>query len=121
MGNIDCNREKEHLAAAQRAKEMIFGASEVECVCKTFQLLADPGRLKMVLALLNGGMCVCHLAGVCDSTESAVSHQLRILRDNGIVRAKRMGKYVEYSIADEHISEIIRTGIAHLSCDKEND
>ena len=121
MGNIDCNREKEHLAAAQRAKEGILASSDVELVCKTFHLLSEPGRFKIVLALMNGEMCVYHLTEVCGSTVSGVSHQLRVLRDNGIVRAKRMGKNVEYSIADNHVREIVRMGIAHLQCPKESE
>lgn len=90
--------------------------NEVEKISKIFQILADPARLKIVLALMNGDMCVGELTGVCDVTQSAVSHQLRVLRDNRIVKGKRLGQKVEYSIADGHIREIIEMGIAHLTC-----
>ena len=116
MKNVVCEREKEHLAAAQRAKEGVLNASDVEQVCKIFRMLAEPNRMKIVLGLLNGDMCVYHLTEICDSTQSAVSHQLRILRDNNIVKAKRIGQSVEYSIADGHIREIIEAGIQHLAC-----
>ena len=116
MGNIDCNREKEHLAAAQRAKEGILASSDVELVCKTFHLLSDPGRFKIVQALMQGELCVGHLVEICGGTPSGVSHQLRILRDNGVIKARRLGKNVEYSIADEHIRKIMEIGIMHLGC-----
>ena len=116
MKNVVCEREKEHLAAAQRAKKGVLNASDVEHVWKIFRMLAEPNRMKIVLGLLNGDMCVYHLTKICDSTQSAVSHQLRILRDNNIVKAKRIGQSVEYSIADGHIREIIETGIQHLAC-----
>ncbi len=116
MGNVYCDREKEHLASAQRAKEGSLADSDVEKVSKIFQLLSDPGRLKIVLALMNGEMCVYHLTEVCGGSVSGVSHQLRNLRDNGIVKATRLGKNVEYAIADDHVREIVRIGVAHLHC-----
>ncbi len=116
MEKIYCDREKEHLASVQRAKEGILSSKEIETVCKVFRLLAEPSRMKIVLALLNGEMCVYHLTGVCGGTVSAVSHQLRVLRDNGIVKSKRYGKNVEYSIADAHVEKIISMSVAHLAC-----
>lgn len=118
VANIYCDREKEHAIAVQRVKEDIMLAKDVEKISKIFQILSDAGRLKIVLALLKGDMCVYHLIEVCDGSQSNVSHQLRILRDNGIVKSKRLGKNVEYSIADEHIREIVEMGKAHLLCMK---
>ena len=119
MGEIYCDREKDHQASARRAKEGVLSSSDVEKICKTFQLLSDPGRLKIVLALMQGEMCVYHLVEACGGTQSGISHQLRILRDNGIVRCKRMGKHIEYAIADEHVYEIVNTGRRHLQCSVE--
>ena len=119
MAKIDFDREKEHSVVAQRAKERVMGESEVEVMAKIFRLLGDPARLKIVLALLEGEMCVYHLLEVCEGTYSGVSHQLRILKDSNIVKAKRYGKNVEYAIADLHIREIIEKGIAHLQCTAE--
>ena len=116
MANIYCEREKEHLASVQRAREGILAHTDVEKICKIFHVLSDPTRLKIVLGLMNGEMCVYHLTDVCDGTESGISHQLRILRDNGIVRARRFGKNVEYSIADEHVREMVELAMSHLSC-----
>ncbi len=112
-----CDHEKEHLAAAERAKAKGMSDADVAKVSKIFSLLSDPGRLKIVLALMNGEMCVYHLTEVCGGTVSGVSHQLKNLRDNGIVKAKRLGKNMEYSIADDHVREIVRIGVAHLHCE----
>ena len=107
-------KQREHDIAAQRAREEVLSDKQVAKMCKVFQLLADPVRLKIVLALLVGDMCVGHLTEVCGVTQSGVSHQLRVLRDNDIVEAKRLGQRVEYSIANEHIREIVEMGKAYL-------
>lgn len=116
MEKMYLDKEREHEASVKRAKESILLPSDVEKVAKTFQVLAEPSRLKIVLALLEGAMCVYHLTDVCEGTVSGVSHQLRILRNHGIVKCKRYGKHVEYSIADGHIREIVEMGVAHLAC-----
>ena len=116
MPNMYCEREKEHLQSVQRAKEGVLSHTDVQKMCKIFQVLADSTRMKIVLALMKGEMCVYHLAEVCDATVSGVSHQLRILRDNGIVRTRRFGKNVEYSIADDHVREMVDLAVTHLSC-----
>ena len=116
MEKMYFDREQEHAKAVQRAKEEILSGSDVEKICNIFQILSMPSRLKIVLALLNGEMCVYHLTEVCGGTVSSVSHQLRILRDNCIVKAKRFGKNVEYSIIDEHVCKIILMAVEHLSC-----
>ncbi len=116
MPNMYCDKEREHEAAVQRVKEGIMSSSEVEKLCAVFRMLAEPVRAKIVLALMKGDLCVYHLAEVTNSTVSAVSHQLRLLRDNNVVKAERIGKNVEYSLADGHIQKIIQTAIAHLPC-----
>lgn len=112
-----CGNEKEHGVTAQRAKERVLGEVEIEKMSAVYRMLSDPTRLKILLGLMQGEMCVYHLTDVCGGTQSGVSHQLRVLRDNKIVKAKRLGQTVEYSIIDEHIREMIELGIKHLSCD----
>lgn len=113
-----CSEEK-HLHSLENARKNILNGNDAERVCRLFHLLSDPGRFKIVQSLLGGEMCVYHLLEVCGGTASGISHQLRILRDNGIVKAKRIGKNMEYSIADEHIRKIIEIGIQHLDCVEE--
>lgn len=114
-----CGNEQIHSVTAQRAKEHILGHAEAEKICTIFRVLSDPTRMKIVLALLEGDMCVYHLTEVCDGTQSGVSHQLRVLRDNNIVKAKRLGQTVEYSLADDHVRKLIEISIAHLACEGE--
>ena len=109
-------QEQEHRARIERLKENVFSPQDVEDICKVFYLLSDPNRFKIVEALSHGALCVYHLAEVCEGTLSNVSHQLRVLRDNKIVKARRCGKNVEYSIADMHIQKIVEMGIEHLKC-----
>ncbi|MBQ9114120.1 MAG: winged helix-turn-helix transcriptional regulator [Clostridia bacterium] len=113
-----CGKEKEHDITAARAKEQVLSEREIEKMGGVYRMLADPTRLKILLGLMQGEMCVYHLTEVCGGTQSGVSHQLRVLRDNKVVKAKRLGQTVEYSIADGHIREMIELGIKHLSCDE---
>ncbi len=117
MATTHCDREQEHAAAIARAKEGALSDFDLEKICRIFQILSDPTRMKIVLALMQGDLCVYHLAELSGGTVSGVSHQLRILRENNLVKTKRLGKNVEYSIADQHIYKIIRTGLSHLTCE----
>ncbi len=118
MQKKDCEHVQEHENAVEKARGRILTATELEKVCGIFRILSEPSRMKIVLALLEGQMCVYHLTEVCGGTVSGISHQLRVLRDNGIVKAQRFGKNIEYSIMDEHVREIVETGKAHLACEK---
>ena len=94
-----------------------YSQEDVEQVCTVYRMLAEPTRMKIVLALLSGDMCVYHLTEQCGGTQSGISHQLRILRDNKIVKAKRLGQSVEYSLADAHVRSIVELGLEHLHCE----
>jgi len=119
MKKETCYHKTSHETVVQRVKENILSSSDVERVCEIFRVLSEPSRMKIVLALLQGEMCVYHITDACNSTQSAVSHQLRILRDKKIVKATRVGQNMEYSIIDEHIREIVETGLKHLRCEVE--
>lgn len=79
-----------------------------------FALLGDPGRLKLLVALLEGEMCVCDLAAACGQGESAVSHQLRLLRAHRVVTARRSGRMAYYRLADAHVRLLLDVTLAHL-------
>jgi ArsR family transcriptional regulator len=78
------------------------------------KVLSEPSRLKIVLALSKGEMCVYHIVEAVNSNQSAVSHQLRILKDNNIVKSKRDGQSIVYSLIDEHIMQIISLVKIHV-------
>ncbi len=111
-----CEREELHGDAALRAKKNRLSDGDTERLCGVFRMLAEPSRMKIVLALMEGQMCVYHLAEVTEGSVSAVSHQLKLLREEKIVKAVRLGKNMEYSIADEHVLQIVKMALAHLPC-----
>ncbi|MFU8768530.1 MAG: ArsR/SmtB family transcription factor [Desulfotignum sp.] len=80
-----------------------------------FKALSDPTRLKIVLSLLNREHCVCDIAVLCGQSDSAVSHQLRILRTLKIVKNRREGKIMYYSINDDHVVSLIQMSLAHVT------
>ncbi|MEX1301148.1 MAG: metalloregulator ArsR/SmtB family transcription factor [Desulfotignum sp.] len=80
-----------------------------------FKALSDPTRLKIVLALLNREHCVCDIAVLCNQSDSAVSHQLRILRTMKIVKNRRQGKIIYYSINDDHVVSLIQMSLDHAA------
>ncbi|MFQ5649551.1 MAG: ArsR/SmtB family transcription factor [bacterium] len=81
---------------------------------ETFKVLGDPTRLKIILALKEGELCVCDLATLLGVTRSAVSHQLRLLKNLRLVRLRRDGKISYYSLQDTHISDLINIALEHL-------
>ncbi len=111
-----CERVEEHELAVLRAKENRLAEEDMERVCGVFRMLAEPSRMKLVLALMQGQMCVYHLAEVAEGSVSAVSHQLKLLREQKIVKTTRLGKNIEYSIADEHVLKIVQMALQHLTC-----
>ena len=80
----------------------------------TFKVFSDSTRLKILCALINEEMCTCDLSALLGMSQSAVSHQLRILKQSNLVKNRREGKVVYYSIADEHVETIISNGMEHV-------
>lgn len=78
-----------------------------------FGLLSDPGRLRLLLALLDGELCVCDLAAVTGLSESAASHALRLLRAHRVVAVRRSGKMAYYRLDDAHVRMLLDLAIAH--------
>jgi DNA-binding transcriptional ArsR family regulator len=87
---------------------------EVVQMADIFKALSDPSRLKIVLALLNREHCVCDIAVICNQTDSAISHQLRILRTLKIVKNRRDGKMLYYTIDDDHVKKLINMSLDHV-------
>jgi DNA-binding transcriptional ArsR family regulator len=82
-------------------------------VSELFKLLADPGRIQILAVLGGGELCVGDLAKVLDVSDSALSHQLRLLRQCGAVRARRVGKQVLYALDDHHVLELLQQARRH--------
>lgn len=88
-------------------------AQTVEELSDTFGLLADAGRLRLLVALLDGEMCVCDLAEACGQSESGVSHALRLLRAHRVVTARRSGRRAYYRLADAHVRMLLDLALTH--------
>ncbi|MCP4692980.1 MAG: helix-turn-helix transcriptional regulator, partial [Desulfobacterales bacterium] len=80
----------------------------------TYKALGDPNRLKIVLALRNAEMCVCDLAALLGVSESAASHQLRRLKDLALVKWRREGQIIYYSLDDDHVTDLLNIGLEHV-------
>ncbi len=80
-----------------------------------FKVFGDETRLKIIIALSEKELCVQHLSDRIEISQSAVSHQLRILKQNKIVKYRKLGKQVFYSLDDNHVSNIIKNGLEHIS------
>jgi ArsR family transcriptional regulator len=83
-------------------------------LAETFRTLGDPTRVRMLDALAHSELCVCDLATLIGLSESAVSHQLRLLRNLRLVKARREGRMVFYSLDDRHILGLFRQGLRHV-------
>ena len=84
-------------------------------LAELFKMFADSTRVKILYALFESELCVCDIAKVLNLTQSAVSHQLRILKGGKLVKYRREGKVVFYALADDHVRSIIEMGMDHIS------
>ena len=94
--------------AALPDDETLYDLSEL------FRVFGDSTRIKILYVLFESELCVCDIARVLDLTQSAVSHQLRILKQSQLVKSRRDGKSVFYSLADDHVYRIINQGFEHI-------
>ena len=96
------------IRAALPTDEEIYNLAEL------FKVFGDSTRIRILYALFEQELCVCDIAGILGLTQTAVSHQLRVLKANKLVKARRDGKIVFYSLDDDHVHSILDTGIEHL-------
>ncbi len=103
-----------HPKRIEKASQTCLQPEEHEKLANLFKAMGDTTRLKILLALSHEEMCVCDLAAFLGITESAVSHQLRILRQLYLVANRREGPVLYYRLNDEHISRLIDIGLEHI-------
>ena len=103
-----------HLDRVEKARREVISERELERLALIYKVLGDPNRLKMVMALRNVEMCVCDLAAFTGLSESAVSHQLRRLKDLALVKGRRDGQIMYYALDDEHVSGLLEVGLEHV-------
>jgi DNA-binding transcriptional ArsR family regulator len=103
-----------HLDRVERARKEIISERELGRLSLTYKVLGDPNRLKIVMALRSSEMCVCDLAAFTGLSESAVSHQLRRLKDLALVKSRRDGQVIYYALDDAHVSGLLEVGLEHV-------
>lgn len=115
LSDAACEECHLHTDAVEDAENKMPDDDTLLEVSDFFKALSDSSRLKIIAALISRELCVCDISEIAGQSQSAVSHQLRVLRAARIVKYRRDGKQVFYSIDDTHIAEIIQTTIRHLS------
>jgi DNA-binding transcriptional ArsR family regulator len=110
-----CEDECFHPEVVARVTREMPGEPLHEELAQLFKVLGDHTRIRILNALYHSELCVCDLTSILGMNQSAVSHQLRVLRDSKLVKARKMGKNVLYSLDDSHVSELMRIGAEHVN------
>lgn len=109
-----CETHMVHLDSVRQGKQQVLQMAKAQQMSDFFGVLADPNRLRLLSVLVDSEMCVCDLAAVLEMTESAVSHQLRTLRSMNLVKYRRDGRNIYYSLADNHVVNLYHEVVEHL-------
>ena len=110
-----CEAACRHEDVLERVRNGLTDPEILRWVAALFKVMGDPSRLKITNALILSEMCVCDLASLLKMSPSAVSHQLQILRQSDLVKWRREGKEIYYSLDDEHVGNIFYQGLVHVS------
>lgn len=114
MINDICEINVIHEDLVEKVKSNMLDENKIIDLSELFKVFGDSTRMKIVCALLQEELCVCDIAYIINSTVSAVSHQLRILKQAKLVKYHKEGKVVYYSLDDEHVYEIFKKGCEHI-------
>lgn len=99
---------------AKKVKNKMLSDEVLFDIAEVFKIFGDSTRMKIIYALKLSELCVCDLAYITNSTQSAISHQLRILKQSKLVKARKEGKVVYYSLKDEHVIKLFEIGREHI-------
>jgi ArsR family transcriptional regulator len=109
-----CNDEQHDEIVARAAANLLLEQETAEQVAALFKALSDPTRVRIIGLLARAELCVGDLARILEMTQPAISHQLRVLRNLRIVRGRKQGRHVHYTLMDEHIHDLFDQGLAHV-------
>jgi ArsR family transcriptional regulator len=109
-----CEVEAIHLNLVEISRHNLVDLDDAANIARVFQALSDPTRVRLVSAMITTELCVCDLSMLLGMTQSAISHQLRILRDMRLVRSRKEGRIVFYALDDDHIRELFTRTKEHL-------
>ena len=113
--NTACDCNVIHREVVDRVLQAMPREEKLYDLAELFKVFGDSTRIKILCALQEEEMCVCDIAALLGMTQSAISHQLRILKQARLVKYRREGKVVYYSLDDVHVSNIFAQGFAHIS------
>jgi ArsR family transcriptional regulator, lead/cadmium/zinc/bismuth-responsive transcriptional repressor len=111
----DCSAFQLHAERVQAARAAALDIETLAGLGELFKVFSDPTRLRILGALVQGELCVCDLGAVLGASQSAVSHQLAVLRAARMVAWRREGKTVYYRLADDHVGQLLRLGFDHAT------
>ena len=109
-----CARRIIHEDRLEVARQHLLDYTELDSMSDLFKAMADPGRLKILLALAGQEMCVCDLAALLGVSESAASHQIRVLRTMNLVKNRRDGQVLYYRLVDDHVTQLAQVARDHV-------
>ena len=115
MNDNHCVETYIHEDRVQAALPNLVDDTTATRLAETFKALSDPTRVRIVSLLAQAELCVCDLAAVLGVSQSAVSHQLRTLRDLRLVRWRRDGRQIFYTLDDEHVADLFQRGLEHVA------
>ena len=110
-----CEQTELHMEAIYHARETLTDPATIDAMAELFKVLGDPTRIRILQALHDTRLCVCDIAETLNMTQSAISHQLRVLRQARLVRAQREGRSVFYDLDDDHVARMFEQGLLHVS------
>lgn len=108
----DCNIIHEDLV--EKVRGTLPNTETLSLLADFFKVFGDPTRIKILSSLAESELCVCDIAYLLNMTQSAISHQLRVLKQARLVKSRKEGKVVYYSLDDEHVKQIIAQGMVHI-------
>ena len=109
-----CDVHAVHAHEVQRAQAQLLDGPSAARLAELFKALSDPTRVRILSALSAGELCVCDVAATLGMSQSAISHQLRLLRQLRLVRRRKSGQMAFYSLDDEHVVDLFRQSLEHV-------
>ena len=115
MNGIDkCRHTSKQQSSLNMVRKQMLTDEKLQDTSELFKIMGDPSRMKIIIVLLKTELCVHDLSELTEISQSAVSHQLRILRQARLVRTRRQGKNAFYSLQDEHVENLVNIALEHV-------
>ena len=114
LENEVCSCDKPHLSVIEEVRKKMPSEDALYDMSELFKVFGDSTRTGILAALACGELCVCDVCTLLSMTKSAISHQLRVLKQAKLIKSRRSGKNIIYELADEHVVTIIKQGVDHI-------